>query len=1093
MSRKDEKAAYRTITIGGKRIKLMRGVPLYRRSVPEEAEKFRKWMSRRLKKAKKLGWSHPQISIPASKIDLEALGFKRSRVSVPLPGERALVPTWRLGEYHAHKAGPLYLIHKDRHALGGIKTVAHAVSDLPPALYHRYVKKNLPFVKTSNMKPSSYTQDFVAGIDPFGAWTNEFGMKAQRAGLPEKVHRRKKAMGTVGGLIGGATVVPSIIYGLVEAGKGFALTPGHIGRRIAGAGKAGWKGAQFPLRAVYSGTKTLKFLERAAKSGKPLVLSAEQAAPVRYAMNATPLGELRSVTMNEAFQSELARIIKSKSAPVRDRLRSMARAEAERVVKQEMHSKGVRGALRHGVRSLLSGNPKRYTKEQAAKRTRELTDQAMQRMEKDLTSQAERAAQEQLSRFNHTLEGGALEISPEVASMLREPARKGLYNAVVQLGLGGLIGGGGAYIQYGKGRQTYRSIKDDSMKKSAERSKRPKTPSARERFIISRSPRLWKRRKVKMSKTARTLTSRARDAVPASQFALPGRRYPIHDVSHARNALARVAQHGTPEEKGKVRAAVAARYPEIGNARQHMRTKTAAPSLKTLGAVGAGTALVGGAGYAGGRVHGQAVQKKKTPYSPKDMQRAYTLGQLRLASRLRRSVQRGDMHVSSGKRKKASVHEDLEKRAAAVVLRLDGDHGVISAAFDAEMEKIANVRTWLGGKLLGVGQKLVSRAAGATAKKALPMGGPAALNSLVHRGGTGMQALGKKLQVSGGKAITKRRIAEGLRRVDNTKFVRRRGSPIATPTPSPGPKRPAIQGPIADIQGPIAKAPVTPLNIRGPVANIRGPVAPPPGQAAPPLPQLARQPHPNALPAPPLQGNPGIMPGSVTAPATPAAVSGAPSVTPSPGRVQRLVDAARSAPAAMGNALQQAGGIAGRAGAAVERGVTRVGDVANRAANVAGQVRAAPAAARTQFSIGSEMAKMRAAGSKLPDDQLRAAAAKKVKKRAAKQTAQGATQEGAEQTAKQTVQEGAEQAAQEGAAQPGFLERNFGLTPGAENGMMGGQGVMDWFNALPPEQRGNVIASLVGGGALTAGAGGIGLGLLARGGGRGGGNVVVNR
>lgn len=62
------------------------------------------------------------------------------------------------------------------------------------------------------------------------------------------------------------------------------------------------------------------------------------------------------------------------------------------------------------------------------------------------------------------------------------------------------------------------------------------------------------------------LTAEHRDALPDHAFALPGRRYPIHDANHARNALARVSQHGTPEEKAKVRAAVHKRYPEIGKA-----------------------------------------------------------------------------------------------------------------------------------------------------------------------------------------------------------------------------------------------------------------------------------------------------------------------------------------------------------------------------------------------------------------------------------------------------------------------------------------------------------------------------------------------
>ena len=60
------------------------------------------------------------------------------------------------------------------------------------------------------------------------------------------------------------------------------------------------------------------------------------------------------------------------------------------------------------------------------------------------------------------------------------------------------------------------------------------------------------------------LTSRKRNALPTSTFALPGRRYPINDPNHARNALARVSQNGSPEEKAEVRFAVSRKYPGIG-------------------------------------------------------------------------------------------------------------------------------------------------------------------------------------------------------------------------------------------------------------------------------------------------------------------------------------------------------------------------------------------------------------------------------------------------------------------------------------------------------------------------------------------------
>jgi hypothetical protein len=55
-----------------------------------------------------------------------------------------------------------------------------------------------------------------------------------------------------------------------------------------------------------------------------------------------------------------------------------------------------------------------------------------------------------------------------------------------------------------------------------------------------------------------------RNRMKSSTFALPKeRKYPIPDASHARNALARVAQNGTASEKRRVRAAVHRKFPSI--------------------------------------------------------------------------------------------------------------------------------------------------------------------------------------------------------------------------------------------------------------------------------------------------------------------------------------------------------------------------------------------------------------------------------------------------------------------------------------------------------------------------------------------------
>lgn len=60
-------------------------------------------------------------------------------------------------------------------------------------------------------------------------------------------------------------------------------------------------------------------------------------------------------------------------------------------------------------------------------------------------------------------------------------------------------------------------------------------------------------------------STKNRKKLSSKSFALPGKRkYPIPDKAHARNALARVAQHGNKDEQRKVRAAVMKRFPSLG-------------------------------------------------------------------------------------------------------------------------------------------------------------------------------------------------------------------------------------------------------------------------------------------------------------------------------------------------------------------------------------------------------------------------------------------------------------------------------------------------------------------------------------------------
>lgn len=67
-----------------------------------------------------------------------------------------------------------------------------------------------------------------------------------------------------------------------------------------------------------------------------------------------------------------------------------------------------------------------------------------------------------------------------------------------------------------------------------------------------------------------TLSYRRRKRLPKNKdnFVFPEKApgpgsYPIPDIEHARNALARVAQHGSPQEQAEVKRVVYRKYPEL--------------------------------------------------------------------------------------------------------------------------------------------------------------------------------------------------------------------------------------------------------------------------------------------------------------------------------------------------------------------------------------------------------------------------------------------------------------------------------------------------------------------------------------------------
>lgn len=118
-----------------------------------------------------------------------------------------------------------------------------------------------------NLKEASnLAQDFIGGVDPFGMVTGQYGANAERAGVSEKEHAAKLTASTAGGLIGGATVVPSAIYGLLEGGKGLAAGKGVKGR-LAEGGAGFVRGFKHPLQSVAKGFKAKSTLSDVAERG----------------------------------------------------------------------------------------------------------------------------------------------------------------------------------------------------------------------------------------------------------------------------------------------------------------------------------------------------------------------------------------------------------------------------------------------------------------------------------------------------------------------------------------------------------------------------------------------------------------------------------------------------------------------------------------------------------------------------------------------------------------------------------------------------------------------------------------------------------
>lgn len=132
-------AVFRPISVSGKRVQLQSNIPLIRR-LPADSEMARQKLIYEIGKSKGRVLGRENVALDAKAVfpRLHELGFKKTRLSVPLPGNAPFTPSWRSGSLHAHRAGPVLLVHEDRISPQGFFTaVSHAVKEGLPALRQR--------------------------------------------------------------------------------------------------------------------------------------------------------------------------------------------------------------------------------------------------------------------------------------------------------------------------------------------------------------------------------------------------------------------------------------------------------------------------------------------------------------------------------------------------------------------------------------------------------------------------------------------------------------------------------------------------------------------------------------------------------------------------------------------------------------------------------------------------------------------------------------------------------------------------------------------------------------------------------------------
>lgn len=220
----------------------------------------------------------------------------------------------------------------------------------------------------------------------------------------------------------------------------------------------------------------------------------------------------------------------------------------------------------------------------------------------------------------------------------------------------------------------------------------------------------------------RPLTVADRSKIKEKNFAIPeSRKYPIHDISHARAALSMVAKHGTPEEQSRVRAAVAKKWPGISSA--PVKEKQAGDrttkiedrlddvGLTILGAPYAARGVANVLEHRGGRLGAiGGAARRAADFLHKHENKTELAGLALVAPGVIKPMAKGINKMLPDEKPKTASLDDLSPAQLAGLEKI-ASHYISDYEYFTEAEKLAFLSQMLG-KAVGTGSRWAGNLAG---------------------------------------------------------------------------------------------------------------------------------------------------------------------------------------------------------------------------------------------------------------------------------------------------------------------------------------------------------------------------------------------